>query len=409
MRLYPFYDNYGAGDLRDYNVRPGIGGSMSNIKRIKTRYRGVYFMMGQSLMGEPERVYYIRYRRAGKKFEERVGRQFQDVMTAEKAAKIRAECIKGNRLPRKELRELKKAEQFLKRTTQSKDPADVLSDRTGTGNQLDRSIEPEETFRTFFETASDLMCIVDKENNFTHVNPSMAATLGYSMNEMKGMNFTQVIPKANLDMSFKLNFEELIRKGKFEVETTWVTKGGEEIYGEIKGIALFDDNGKYAGGCAVFRDITRRKKAEQALKQREVELDIKNKSLEEMNAALRVLLKRRDEDKTEIEEKVLLNVRELVIPYLEKLRGGTLNEKEKSFLNIIESNLQGIISPFLRRLSSDHLKFTPTEIQISNLIKQGKTTKEMANLFNLSEKTIDSHRRNIRNKLSNFRLSICIG
>jgi PAS domain-containing protein len=69
----------------------------------------------------------------------------------------------------------------------------------------------EKTFRSFVETASDLMCMVDKENDFTYVNPSMAATLGYSKNEMVGMNFTQIIPKANLNMSFKQNFDELIR------------------------------------------------------------------------------------------------------------------------------------------------------------------------------------------------------
>ena len=103
--------------------------------------------------------------------------------------------------------------------------------------------------------------------------------------------------------------------------------------------------------------------------------------------------------KTEIEDKVLLNVRELVTPYLDKLKTGRLDAKEKSFLDILESNLKDIISPFLRRLSSEHLKLTPTEIQISNLIRQGKTTKEIADLFNLSGKTIDAHRRNIRNKL----------
>jgi DNA-binding CsgD family transcriptional regulator len=153
------------------------------------------------------------------------------------------------------------------------------------------------------------------------------------------------------------------------------------------------------GGRTVFRDITHRKKAEQALRQRDAELDLKNKSLEEMNTALRVLLKRRDEDKTEIEEKVLLNVRDLVIPYIEKLKNGGLDAREKFLVNILESNLKDVLSPFLRRLSSKHLKLTPTEIKISNLVRQGKTTKEIADFLNLSGKTIDSHRRNIRRKL----------
>jgi len=42
---------------------------------------------------------------------------------------------------------------------------------------------------------------------------------------------------------------------------------------------------------------------------------------------------------------------------------------------------------------------TPAEIQISNLIKQGKTTKEIADLLNLSDRTIETHRKNIRRKI----------
>jgi hypothetical protein len=62
------------------------------------------------------------------------------------------------------------------------------------------------------------------------------------------------------------------------------------------------------------------KQAEQWLKEREKELEIKSSNLEEANTALKVLLKRRDEDKTELEEKILFNVKELVAPYLEKLK-----------------------------------------------------------------------------------------
>jgi PAS domain S-box-containing protein len=360
------------------------GKTMPKNKRMKTNRPGVYYVIKINRpTGRKERAYYIRYRKDGKLVEVKAGDQIKDSMTTEKAAKIRAECMEDWKLSTIGLRDRQNSENYLQSVI----------------NRKESPTKSEKTFRSFVETASDLMCMVDKENDFTYVNPSMAATLGYSKNEMVGMNFTQVIPKANLNMSFKRNFEELIRKGKFEVETTWVTKSGEDIYGEIKGIALFDDNGKYVGGRAVFRDITHRKKAEQALRQRDAELDLKNKSLEEMNTALRVLLKRRDEDKIEIEEKVLLNVRDLVIPYIEKLKSGRLDAKEKFLVNILESNLKDVLSPFLRRLSSKHLKLTPTEIEISNLVRQGKTTKEIADFLNLSGKTIDSHRRNIRRKL----------
>ena len=140
---------------------------------------------------------------------------------------------------------------------------------------------------------------------------------------------------------------------------------------------------------------------EEELTKSKLELEIKNKNLEEMNAALHVLLKKREKDKVALEEKVLLNMKELVIPYIEKLNNNSgLDEKNRAYLDIIDSNLRDIISSFARGLSSVKYNLTPMEIQIADLIKQGKTTKEIAELFNLSYFTINAHRRNIRKKLA---------
>jgi len=57
------------------------------------------------------------------------------------------------------------------------------------------------------------------------------------------------------------------------------------------------------------------------------------------NNALKFLLKRREEDKTEIEEKVLFSVKELVGPHLEKLKRSKLDRMQKAHVDIIESNL----------------------------------------------------------------------
>ena len=122
-------------------------------------------------------------------------------------------------------------------------------------------------------------------------------------------------------------------------------------------------------------------------------------NLEEANTALKVLLKKRDEDKTELEERMLFNVRELVIPYLDKLKKSGLNDRQKVFVDILDSTLNDVVSPFVRKLSPQYLKLTPSEIQMANLIKQGKTTKEIADLLNLATSTIDFHRDNIRKKV----------
>jgi DNA-binding CsgD family transcriptional regulator len=150
---------------------------------------------------------------------------------------------------------------------------------------------------------------------------------------------------------------------------------------------------------AVKAEVDGLRKAERALREGGKELRAKTKSLEEVNTALRVLLKRRDADRAELEEKVLFNVRELVLPFLEKLKQSRLDSEQASFLHMLESNLNDIVSPFARRLSAKYVSLTPTEILVANLVKANKTTKEIAEVMNLSQRTIESYRESIRRKV----------
>jgi DNA-binding NarL/FixJ family response regulator len=146
-------------------------------------------------------------------------------------------------------------------------------------------------------------------------------------------------------------------------------------------------------------EIAEHKKAEEALRNREAELKLNSHRLEEVNTALRVLLRQRDEHKVEIEEKVLSNLRELVIPHIETLKTSDLDAKQMGCVNMLESNLKDLISPFSQKLCSEYLGLTPKEIQVANLVREGKTTKEIAELLNVSTNAIVFHRYHIRKKL----------
>ncbi len=148
-----------------------------------------------------------------------------------------------------------------------------------------------------------------------------------------------------------------------------------------------------------------RRQTDDDLKQREKELKTKSANLEEMNSALKILLQRREEDRKELEEKVLFNVKELAVHYLEKLRNTGLDKKQSGYVDVLVSNLNSIISPFSRTLSHMYMNLTPVEIQIADLVRQGKSTKEMASLLNVSARTVEFHRQNIRKKLGITRKS----
>ena len=155
-------------------------------------------------------------------------------------------------------------------------------------------------------------------------------------------------------------------------------------------------------------EITALKLSEQALRKSEEQLKQQKVELEESNIALKVLLKQREGDKSELEQKVITNVKEMVLPYLEKLKRVNLKPKDKTVVDIIDSHLNDIISPMMQKLANASIILTPQEIQVASLVKDGKASKEIAGILNVSETTVHFHRKNLRRKfgLSNSQTNL---
>ncbi len=252
----------------------------------------------------------------------------------------------------------------------------------------------EEKARGLLNATTDSIFLANIRGDILAINETGARRFGMKPESLIGIN------------TFTLYSDELAAKRKEQMNR--VIRSGKPVrFEDEHGGIIFDNNiypifnrrGKVTQLAVYGRDITKEREAETLLRAREKELEIKTANLEEANAALKALLKRREEDRTELEEKVLFNVRELVFPYLDKLKESGLNGRQMNFSDIIASNLNDIVSPFIPGLSPTHLKLTPSEIQIANLIKQGKTTKEIADMLNLSPRTIEAHRDNIRKKI----------
>jgi PAS domain S-box-containing protein len=242
--------------------------------------------------------------------------------------------------------------------------------------------------------------LYDEAGHCQYINPKFVEMFGYTREDILiGREFFhKAFPdKAYRDTVIAAWISEHVhgRRGEARSRTFTVhRKDGSEKIIHFRPVTL--ETGQELTIC---EDITERQETEDSLKKREAELEIKTKTLEEMNAALRVLLRKRDEDKKERDEAVLFNVNELVFPFLEKLKKSPLDSKEAAYVSILEANLNNICSPFTRALSTTYLGLTPTEIQIASLIKEGRTTKEIAEVMSLSPRTVDAHRDNIRRKI----------
>ena len=258
--------------------------------------------------------------------------------------------------------------------------------------------ESEEKYRLLVENQTDMIITFDTQGRLLFVSPSYLDTFDKTEDELMGKKFISFIHEE--DRETVVQAIANVQKPPYTgyVEERVMTKDGWRWQAWLN-TAILNEHGTVESIVAAGRDITDIKQAEQKLKQRERELEIKSMRLEEMNAALKILLEKRDEDKKELEEKVMTNIKELVLPYVTKLKNTKLNDRQEIFADLIESNIEEVISPFAQKLSHKYLNFTPTELKVAHLVKQGLRTKEIAELLGSSPETITRHRKSMRKKL----------
>jgi len=123
------------------------------------------------------------------------------------------------------------------------------------------------------------------------------------------------------------------------------------------------------------------------------------RELHDLNGAMRVLLQQAEKDKETLSENVVSNVKALILPYVDKLKNSHLDAEHRAYIEILETNLSEICSPFMKNLSLQYAHISSMEVQVANLVKAGKRNKEIASVLGVSCNTIMTHRYRLRAKI----------
>jgi PAS domain S-box-containing protein len=246
-------------------------------------------------------------------------------------------------------------------------------------------LQSERRFQRFFELAPDGVLVISPEDKIAFWNQAAKNMLGYGDDELKDMAVEDLFP------SFQdiYQIKGLVAKGQdsIKIESPIKRKDGNAFPGAITIWVERDAAGTVLFTYGIIRDISKAK-----------ELEKERLELEKLSTT-KILLKKSEQEKEELEDSILQNINTILFPIMDKLRSTQSPEISQHYLSLLEENLKKISSPFLKKLSAQHQKFSPREVEVANLIRNGRDTKEIADILLLTPTAINFHRKNIRRKL----------
>lgn len=247
----------------------------------------------------------------------------------------------------------------------------------------------EELYRNFFKNNHAIMLLIDPDKAMiTDANPAACTYYGWSHKELVKRRIDEINTLSKEEVAAEIRLARSEKRNQFFFKHRLAD-------GKIRDVEVYSGPISMKGKIllySIIHDVTERRRAEEALA-------AERRQLAETNTALRVLLQHREEDQKETEEKICANIHKLVLPHMEKLRSLNLNNTQSECLDMVAINLQQITSPFLKNLAACFANFTRREIQVAHMVKEGMTSKEIANTLNMSTRSVEFHRDNIRKKL----------
>ena len=269
--------------------------------------------------------------------------------------------------------------------------SEVLSELKERTSQLETS---NHQLKALLNAPTDSMALLDLDGTVLAANSIVAKRFGVDIEEFIGKSAYDFMPK-ELVKSRKPKLDSVAKTGK---PSQFRDKRGKVVF-DNHVYPIFDNVGKVVQLAAYGKDITREVESVQKLEEGKKELESKTELLEQANMALKMMLQKSTENREEIEEEVLSALKKMVAPYISKIKRADISPDVREYIDTVETNLKHVASPFSRKLSFEYISLTPKEIKVANLIRDGKSTKEVSEELNMTKGTTEFYRNNIREKL----------
>ncbi len=254
----------------------------------------------------------------------------------------------------------------------------------------------EEKYHSFIENLNDVIYSIDNDGIITFIGPQIK-NYGYKIEEVINNPFINFFVPDDRDRLSKYFKDTIIHEKKFDIQLRFMNKNGEINWVENSAQIQYDETGKVVGITGLLYDITLSLKVQKALIKSESLLKEQKLILEQKNIALSEIIKQIEVEKNIIKDDIITNIDKLVLPIIEKAR---LSENSGEYLDYIRDLLEKITTRFGRNISQLKFNLTPREIEISTMVETGLTNKEISSLLNISCRTVENHRKKIRDKLN---------
>lgn len=244
-------------------------------------------------------------------------------------------------------------------------------------------------YQALFHIIPDALILADSKFHILAVNSNAASLFGTPELDLAGFDCRTIIEESFRSV-FSRELIALAADGSWSRAANVLTVNGTLFPAELS------VNKVCVAGDMLLQIVVRDMSAHATLEQ---DLQRTEAVVEGMNLALRHVIQSVNEERKEMKDELVQQVKDQVLPTIERIADEDSSDIRQNYKSVIEDQLLEMADGVSDLLDSILIRLTPREVEICRLITLGRKSREICELLQLTFETMQTHRKNIRRKL----------